>query len=149
VLVTISIGTLLGGSPEKPPKLYGWLAVNAQEVCIYFLYRSGPSGRCRAMTGWLEFSRRPPAPHLVIGDCGCTVPVPQPGKRVPMAVDPIRGPVGRLWPLCVDGCLGRVAGPQSPRPSPRAPLRFNYEPETFVPHFSPAWRSLGVIASSR
>jgi len=141
VLVTDLDGTLLGGSPESRRQLYGWLADQRQEVLHIFC-----TGRDRrAVRAMLDGGVQPPppAPHLVIGDVGCTVACGLSLETVPMAVDPIEAQWKVVAPL-VDGCLDGVAGLKPQAQPPERRYAFNYEPETFDPSILASLESLGV-----
>jgi len=141
VLVTDLDGTLLGGSPESRRQLYGWLADQRQEVLHIFC-----TGRDRrAVRAMLDGGVQPPppAPHLVIGDVGCTVACGLSLETVPMAVDPIEAQWKAVAPL-VDGCLDGVAGLKRQAQPPERRYAYNYEPETFDPSILASLESLGV-----
>ena len=114
VLVTDLDGTLLGGSTGWRRGFYGWLKQERHRVLHVFC-----TGRDLESVARVLEQDRPlglSAPHLVIGDVGCTVACGTSLRPVPLAVEPIdrrwRGLPERLGPL-LQGQPGLVAQPQS------------------------------------
>ena len=100
VLVTDLDGTLLGGATDERRRFYRWLAEQRHRVLHVF-----STGRDLASIARVLLEDEPiglAAPHLVIGDVGCTVACGQSLLPVPLAVDPIeerwRGLAERLLP---------------------------------------------------
>jgi hydroxymethylpyrimidine pyrophosphatase-like HAD family hydrolase len=101
VLVTDLDGTLLGGGTDERRCFYRWLADQRDRVLHVF-----STGRDLASIARVLREDEPiglAAPHLVIGDVGCTVACGQSLLPVPLAVDPIeerwRGLARQLLPL--------------------------------------------------
>ena len=103
VLVTDLDGTLLGGDDPWRRRFYRWLEVHRQRVLHVF-----STGRdLESVQGLLAQEREQAlgltAPHLVIGDVGCTVACGETLLPLPQVVDPIearwRGLPERLTPL--------------------------------------------------
>jgi hydroxymethylpyrimidine pyrophosphatase-like HAD family hydrolase len=87
VLVTDLDGTLLGGSPLVRRRLYAWL--EAERHRVLHMFSTGRDLRSVARLLLEERERGLRAPHLVIGDVGCTVACGESLELVPLAVDPI------------------------------------------------------------
>lgn len=128
VLVTDLDGTLLGGSLPWRRRVYRWLQQRREQVLHVFC-----TGRDLASVARLleqDAAHGLVAPHLVIGDVGCTVACGQSLQPVPLATDPIearwRGKSERLLPL-LEGVEG--LSPQ-PLTSDRR-LAYFYDPDTF------------------
>ena len=101
VLVTDLDGTLLGGATAERRNFYCWLAEQRERVLHVFC-----TGRDLASIARVLEDDEPiglAAPHLVIGDVGCTVACGASLAPVPLAVDPIeqrwQGLPERLAPL--------------------------------------------------
>ena len=101
VLVTDLDGTLLGGSTPERRRFYRWLAQQRERVLHVFC-----TGRDLGSIARVLREDEPiglAAPHLVIGDVGCTVACGASLLPLPLAVDPIearwRELKGRLAPL--------------------------------------------------
>ena len=112
VLVTDLDGTLLGGSTQDRRRFYGWLAEQRERVLHVFC-----TGRDLGSIARLLQEDEPiglAAPHLVIGDVGCTVACGRSLLPLPLAVDPIEarwaGLEQRLLPLLA-GQPGLTAQP--------------------------------------
>ena len=87
VLVTDLDGTLLGGPSEERRAFYRWLAEQRDRVLHVFC-----TGRDLGAIAQVLSEDEPlglAAPHLVIGDVGCTVACGSSLLPVPLAVDPI------------------------------------------------------------
>ena len=87
VLVTDLDGTLLGGPSEERRAFYRWLAEQRERVLHVFC-----TGRDLGAIALVLGEDEPlglAAPHLVIGDVGCTVACGSSLLPVPLAVDPI------------------------------------------------------------
>ncbi|MBM5791103.1 MAG: alpha,alpha-trehalose-phosphate synthase [Cyanobacteria bacterium M_surface_10_m1_298] len=87
VLVTDLDGTLLGGASEERRSFYRWLAQQRERVLHVFC-----TGRDLGAIAAVLQEDEPlglSAPHLVIGDVGCTVACGASLLPVPLAVDPI------------------------------------------------------------
>jgi hydroxymethylpyrimidine pyrophosphatase-like HAD family hydrolase len=101
VLVTDLDGTLLGGATSDRRRFYRWLADQRQRVLHVFC-----TGRDLGSIARVLQEDEPiglAAPHLVIGDVGCTVACGSTLLPLPLAVDPIEarwaGLQERLLPL--------------------------------------------------
>ncbi|MFM2079382.1 MAG: hypothetical protein RLZZ219_64 [Cyanobacteriota bacterium] len=101
VLVTDLDGTLLGGATPERRRFYRWLAEQRQRVLHVFC-----TGRDLGSIARVLREDEPiglAAPHLVIGDVGCTVACGASLLPLPLAVDPIearwREIEARLVPL--------------------------------------------------
>jgi len=87
VLVTDLDGTLLGGPSEERRGFYRWLAEQRERVLHVFC-----TGRDLGAIAQVLGDDEPlglAAPHLVIGDVGCTVACGSSLLPIPLAVDPI------------------------------------------------------------
>lgn len=130
VLVTDLDGTLLGGKTAWRRRFYRWLQARRDQVLHVFC-----TGRSLASIARLleeDAAHGLGAPHLVIGDVGCTVACGNSLMPLPLAVDPIeaswRGKPERLLPL-LSGAAG--LSPQPLHADRR--LAYYYDPETFEP----------------
>ena len=128
VLVTDLDGTLLGGSMAWRRRFYGWLQRRRHQVLHVFCTGRDLASIARLLEQDAAHGLR--APHLVIGDVGCTVACGQSLAPLPLAVEPIeqrwQGKPERLLPL-LDGAAGL-----SPQPiSSHRRLAYYYDPETF------------------
>ena len=141
VLVTDLDGTLLEGPMSGRQRLYGWLRSRREQVLHVFC-----TGRDLGSVSRLL--RQEPrlglgAPHLVIGDVGCTVACGASLQLVPLAVDPIerrwRGLQQRLEPL-LRGQPGLSAEPISVDRH----LAYDYDPESFDHGLVPRLEAEGV-----
>ncbi|MEY3767611.1 MAG: hypothetical protein RLZZ11_681 [Cyanobacteriota bacterium] len=101
VLVTDLDGTLLGGSTPERRRFYRWLAEQRERVLHVFC-----TGRDLGSIARVLQEDEPiglAAPHLVIGDVGCTVACGRSLLPVPLVVDPIEarwaGMEERLLPM--------------------------------------------------
>lgn len=101
VLVTDLDGTLLGGATPERRRFYSWLAEQRQRVLHVFC-----TGRDLGSIARVLQEDEPiglAAPHLVIGDVGCTVACGASLLPLPLAVEPIearwRDLESRLVPL--------------------------------------------------
>ncbi|MBU6250980.1 MAG: HAD hydrolase family protein [Cyanobacteria bacterium REEB417] len=129
VLVTDLDGTLLGGSLAWRRRVYGWLQRRREQVLHVFC--TGRDLRSIARLLEQDAEHGLVAPHLVIGDVGCTVACGHSLEPVPLAVEPIDrlwvGKPERLLPL-LDGVAGL-----SPQPlSSDRRLAYYYDPEIFA-----------------
>lgn len=101
VLVTDLDGTLLGGSPRWRRRLYGWLAARRESVLHVFNTGRDLASIARLLDA--EAAMGMGAPHLVIGDVGCTVACGASLRPIPQVVEPIerrwRGQAERVLPL--------------------------------------------------
>jgi hydroxymethylpyrimidine pyrophosphatase-like HAD family hydrolase len=101
VLVTDLDGTLLGGSTPERRRFYRWLAEQRERVLHVFCTGRDLGSIARVLQQDEPIGLR--APHLVIGDVGCTVACGASLAPVPLAVDPIeqrwQGLPERLAPL--------------------------------------------------
>lgn len=141
VLVTDLDGTLLGGATEERRRFYRWLAEQRQRVLHVF-----STGRDLAAIARVLQEDEPiglAAPHLVIGDVGCTVACGRSLELVPLAVDPIeerwQGREERLLPL-LEGQPGLTSQPLH---SERR-LAYYVDPETFDHSLVPQLEAHGV-----
>ena len=128
VLVTDLDGTLLGGSLAWRRRFYAWLARERQRVLHVFCTGRDLQSVARVLA--TDASHGLAAPHLVIGDVGCTVACGVSLALVPPAMEPIEalwaGKSELLSQLLVD-----VPG-LSPQPiSVDRRLAFSYDPESF------------------
>jgi hydroxymethylpyrimidine pyrophosphatase-like HAD family hydrolase len=87
VLVTDLDGTLLGGPTVDRRRFYRWLAQQRQRVLHVFCTGRDLSSIARVLQEDEPIGLA--APHLVIGDVGCTVACGRSLLPVPLAVDPI------------------------------------------------------------
>jgi len=71
VLVTDLDGTLLGGSPSWRQRVYGWLERSREQVLHVFCTGRDLPSIARLLSEDADHGLV--APHLVIGDVGCTV----------------------------------------------------------------------------
>ena len=104
VLVTDLDGTLLGGDPAWRRAFYSWL--EAERHRVLHLFSTGRDLRSVQRLLKEEAAMGLGAPHLVIGDVGCSVACGQSMNLVPLAVDPIearwQGLAERLLPLLAE-----------------------------------------------
>jgi hydroxymethylpyrimidine pyrophosphatase-like HAD family hydrolase len=141
VLVTDLDGTLLGGPPLWRQRLYGWLQQERHRVLHVFC-----TGRdLRSVAGLLaqDASHGLQAPHLVIGDVGCTVACGVSLEPVPPAVDPIEA----RWAGMPERVAGLLAGAPGLSPQPISAdrrLAYYYDPETFDHGLIPRLEAQGV-----
>ena len=128
VLVTDLDGTLLGGSLEQRRRLYGWLARQRDRVLHVFCTGRDLASIDRLLAQEEALGLR--APHLVIGDVGCTVACGASLRPLPLAVDPIeRRWAGKHAPVAalLEGAEGL-----SPQPiSADRRLAYTYNPASF------------------
>ena len=128
VLVTDLDGTLLGGPLAERRAFYGWLERQRHRVLHVFCTGRDLGSIDRLLVQDEDLGLR--APHLVIGDVGCTVACGASLELLPSAVNPIQqrweGKHGPLRSL-LDGAKGL-----SPQPiSSERRLAYYYDPETF------------------
>ena len=128
VLVTDLDDTLLGGPLAERRAFYGWLERQRHRVLHVFCTGRDLGSIDRLLVQDEGLGLR--APHLVIGDVGCTVACGASLELLPSAVDPIQqrweGKHGPLRAL-LDGAKGL-----SPQPiSADRRLAYYYDPETF------------------
>lgn len=101
VLVTDLDGTLLGGSTPARRRFYRWLTDQRERVLHVFCTGRDLSSIARVLQEDEPIGLA--APHIVIGDVGCTVACGRSLLPVPLAVDPIEarwaGLEERLRPL--------------------------------------------------
>jgi hydroxymethylpyrimidine pyrophosphatase-like HAD family hydrolase len=104
VLVTDLDGTLLGGATAERRRFYRWLAEQRQRVLHVFCTGRDLSSIARVLQEDEPIGLA--APHLVIGDVGCTVACGASLLPLPLAVDPIearwRDLEAHLLPLLAD-----------------------------------------------
>ena len=114
VLVTDLDGTLLGGATPERQQFYRWLAEQRERVLHVFC--TGRDLRSIARVLQEDEPIELAAPHLVIGDVGCTVACGRSLLPLPLAVEPIerrwQGLEQRLRPL-LDNTPGLSAQPHS------------------------------------
>ena len=141
VLVTDLDGTLLGGATAERRNFYRWLAERREQVLHVFC-----TGRDLASIARVLQDDEPiglAAPHLVIGDVGCTVACGQSLLPLPLAVEPIEarwlGLEERLLPL-LQGQPGLAAQPLH---SERR-LAYYVDPEEFDHSLIPQLEAHGV-----
>jgi len=87
VLVTDLDGTLLGGPTAERRRFYRWLAQQRERVLHVFCTGRDLHSIARVLEEDEPIGLA--APHLVIGDVGCTVACGQSLLPLPLAVDPI------------------------------------------------------------
>lgn len=141
VLVTDLDGTLLGGSVAWRRRFYGWL--ERQRHCVLHVFCTGRDLRSVAALLADDETHGLQAPHLVIGDVGCTVACGTSLELVSPAVDPIEarwaGKPDRVGPL-----LAGAAG-LSPQPiSADRRLAYYYDPDAFDHDLIPLIEAQGV-----
>ena len=128
VLVTDLDGTLLGGSLAERRAFYGWLERQRHRVLHVFCTGRDLGSVDRLLVQDEGLGLR--APHLVIGDVGCSVACGASLALLSSAVDPIQQRwEGKHDPLraLLDGAKGL-----SPQPiSAERRLAYYYDPETF------------------
>jgi hydroxymethylpyrimidine pyrophosphatase-like HAD family hydrolase len=141
VLVTDLDGTLLGGSSSWRRRVYGWLERSREQVLHVFCTGRDLGSIARLLQDDADHGLV--APHLVIGDVGCTVACGQSLAPLPVAVEPIearwQGKPERLLPL--------LAGAPGVSPQPLTAdrrLAYYYDPDTFEPDLVPALEAHGV-----
>lgn len=141
VLVTDLDGTLLGGPPHWRRRLYGWLSEERQRVLHVFC--TGRDLRSVAALLSDDATHGLQAPHLVIGDVGCSVACGVSLALVPPAVDPIEARWrGKPEPLMA--LLAEAPG-LSPQPiSADRRLAYYYDPEAFDHDLIPRIEAQGV-----
>jgi hydroxymethylpyrimidine pyrophosphatase-like HAD family hydrolase len=149
VLVTDLDGTLLGGATPERRRFYRWLARQRQRVLHGFCTGRDLNAIARVLQEDEPIGLA--APHLVIGDVGCTVACGASLLPVPLAVDPIEarwsGLEQRLLPL-LDAQPG--LSPQPVHSSRR--LAYTIDLERFDHGLIPALEAHGVdclISDSR
>jgi hydroxymethylpyrimidine pyrophosphatase-like HAD family hydrolase len=149
VLVTDLDGTLLGGATPERRRFYRWLARQRQRVLHVFCTGRDLNAIARVLQEDEPIGLA--APHLVIGDVGCTVACGASLLPVPLAVDPIEarwsGLEQRLLPL-LDAQPG--LSPQPVHSSRR--LAYTIDLERFDHGLIPALEAHGVdclISDSR
>lgn len=104
VLVTDLDGTLLEGPTAERRRFYRWLAQQRDRILHVFCTGRDLSSIARVLREDEPIGLT--APHLVIGDVGCTVACGASLMPLPLAVDPIearwRALEARLLPLLAD-----------------------------------------------
>ena len=128
VLVTDLDGTLLGGTPADRRAFYAWLERRRHEVLHVFCTGRDLASIDRLLQQDEALGLR--APHLVIGDVGCTVACGTSLVPLPLAVEPIE----RLWrgkPERVGPLLAGAAGLSAQPVSADRRLAYYYDPDTF------------------
>ena len=141
VLVTDLDGTLLGGSTTWRRRLYGWLQRRRQQVLHVFCTGRDLASIARLLQQDAAHGLR--APHLVIGDVGCTVACGHSLEPLPLAIEPIE----RQWQGKPERLLPLLAGAPglSPQPvSSHRRLAYYYDPDTFDPGLVTALEAHGV-----
>ncbi|MEX0588720.1 MAG: HAD family hydrolase [Cyanobium sp.] len=128
VLVTDLDGTLLGGSLAERRRFYGWLEQQRSRVLHVFCTGRDLSSVAGLLVADEHVGLR--APHLVIGDVGCTVACGASLEPLPLAVDPIearwRGKSDRVLAVLA-GAVGVSAQPISNQRR----LAYYYDPSSF------------------
>lgn len=141
VLVTDLDGTLLGGPPAWRRRFYGWLEQERHRVLHVFC-----TGRDMRSVGALladDATHGLQAPHLVIGDVGCTVACGLSLKLVPPAVAPIE----ERWAGKPDQVGPLLAGAPGLSPQPITAdrrLAYYYDPDAFDHDLIPLIEAHGV-----
>ena len=141
VLVTDLDGTLLAGSLAWRRRFYDWLQRRRQQVLHVFCTGRDLTSVARLLDDDASHGLR--APHLVIGDVGCTVACGHSLAPLPLAVAPIdalwAGKPERLLPL-LEGAAGL-----SPQPlSSNRRLAYYYDPACFETALVPVLEAHGV-----
>ncbi|MFS6827117.1 HAD family hydrolase [Cyanobium sp. ATX-6F1] len=111
VLVTDLDGTLLGGSLAERRRFYAWLEQQRGRVLHVFCTGRDLGSVARLLAEDEHVGLR--APHLVIGDVGCTVACGASLEPLPLAVDPIEA----RWQGKPDRVLAVMAGAAGVSPS--------------------------------
>jgi len=128
VLVTDLDGTLLGGSRGRRRAFYDWLQQRRQQVLHVFCTGRDLASVTQLLQDDADLGLR--APHLVIGDVGCTVACGTSLAPLPLAVDPIearwRGVPERVTPL-----LAQAPGLSAQPVSANRRLAYDYDPDRF------------------
>jgi len=128
VLVTDLDGTLLGGPLAERRAFYGWLERQRHRVLHVFCTGRDLGSIDRLLVQDEALGLR--APHLVIGDVGCSVACGASLELLPSAVAPIQ----QRWEGKHGPLRALLAGAQglSPQPiSSERRLAYYYDPETF------------------
>lgn len=128
VLVTDLDGTLLGGTLAERRRFYAWLEQQRRRVLHVFCTGRDLGSVARLLAEDEHMGLR--APHLVIGDVGCSVACGANLELLPLAVDPIEA----LWqgkPDRVLAVLAGAAGVSAQPISSQRRLAFYYDPESF------------------
>lgn len=128
VLVTDLDGTLLGGSLADRRAFYAWLQRRRRDVLHVFCTGRDLASIDRLLQQDEAVGLR--APHLVIGDVGCTVACGTSLMPLSLAVEPIeqrwRGKPERVAPL-----LAGAAGLSAQPVSADRRLAYYYDPDVF------------------
>lgn len=128
VLVTDLDGTLLGGSLQERRRFYAWLEQQRGRVLHVFCTGRDLASVARLLAEDEHVGLR--APHLVIGDVGCTVACGASLEPLPLAVDPIEA----RWQGKPDRVLAVMAGAAGVSAQPissQRRLAYYYDPEFF------------------
>lgn len=141
VLVTDLDGTLLGGSEAWRRAFYAWLERERQRVLHVFC--TGRDLRSVAALLADDETHGLQAPHLVIGDVGCTVACGVSLAPVAPAVEPIEA----RWAGKPDRVASLLAGAAGLSPQPISAdrrLAYYYDPEAFDHDLIPQLEAHGV-----
>lgn len=141
VLVTDLDGTLLGGSPAWRRRVYGWLQQQRHRVLHVFC--TGRDLRSVAALLADDASHGLQAPHLVIGDVGCTVACGVSLAPLPPVVDPIEA----RWAGKPDRVAALLAGAPGLSPQPISAdrrLAYYVDPDAFDHDLIPLVEAHGV-----
>ena len=128
VLVTDLDGTLLGGSLGERRRFYAWLERQRSRVLHVFCTGRDLNSVARLLVEDEHMGLR--APHLVIGDVGCTVACGASLQPLPLAVDPIEA----RWQGKPDRVLTVMAGAAGVSAQPissQRRLAYYYDPDSF------------------
>ena len=128
VLVTDLDGTLLGGSLGERRRFYAWLERQRSRVLHVFCTGRDLNSVARLLVEDEHMGLR--APHLVIGDVGCTVACGASLQPLPLAVDPIEA----LWQGKPDRLLAVMEGAAGVSTQPissQRRLAYYYDPDSF------------------
>ncbi len=128
VLVTDLDGTLLGGSLGERRRFYAWLEQQRSRVLHVFCTGRDLTSVARLLVEDEHMGLR--APHLVIGDVGCTVACGASLQPLPLAVDPIEA----RWQGKPDRVLTVMAGAAGVSAQPissQRRLAYYYDPDSF------------------
>jgi hydroxymethylpyrimidine pyrophosphatase-like HAD family hydrolase len=141
VLVTDLDGTLLEGATDERRRFYRWLVEQRDRVLHVFCTGRDLTSIARVLAEDEPIGLA--APHLVIGDVGCTVACGQSLLPVPLAVDPIEA----LWQGKEQLLLPLLQGQPGLAPQPLHSdrrLAYYVDPEAFDHSLIPQLEAHGV-----
>lgn len=134
-------GTLLGGPLAWRRRFYDWLHRERQRVLHVFC--TGRDLRSVATLLASDEALGLQAPHLVIGDVGCTVACGASLQPVPVAIEPIE----RRWQGKPERIMALLAGATGLSPQPVSAdrrLAYYYDPDDFDHSLIPLVEAHGV-----